>query len=880
MLRPVGAHPRAEARRHHDRCEGPGHEGMVMAGAGGFEPPVTGPKPAALPLGYAPPSELSYASDWGITRAGVDRAAASRGRRARADRARGSRGTSRAPRAAGRAPRGAGRRGQDPGDLVAPPGAGAGRRTQYRRDGDGPRRRSRSASRGLLKRTRRLSTKAIRSAIRSRRSRNQRAACSRRCSTTAARRSSAARRYQTGATTQARARAAQPPGRPRAHRPGDGRGRRRPGRRRSRRPGTRRARAGRRRARESAGGRRRDRSAGRLRSRAAGGRRRAPPGSASRRCSKRPAARRAGQTARTRPQSSSCPSPRQREEHDPEVLRQLERREPLAGSLGELRPGLEEEGDVGADPSGDSVRRRSREGASRVRGWRARVRRPASALPPPRPAASGILFSSRTRQHGSTPAASASRASAARTSVSLRSPSTSSAGARLELDRVAEVDPLHARSTTSCRPSAARRSDDEREVDLRGGRERAFTAAARPARRTRSGASASARTSPGESRSASSAPSPLSRPSTPASSSAFTSVLRRWRERALNDLLDAGELGPQARVAGRRRAPSPRSAAAGSTVRDDWVEARALGRQLHEHRDRAVALRPGRRRRSGRRPRAGPSRTRARRSGGRRGSRRRAVSRSCTGRLETNLSGGGSRSASGSVKRVAEARGSTFVVPGQRSRRCGSRPRSTSTACTRRDAVGEVSGEHAETGADLEHDVVRSRSASRPATPRMFSSTRKCWPSSRFGATGSFTADRRRPSRSRRSRRSSSAGVLAARRRRARRAYGRRWPARSAGRAPPAARGRGCRSRPGAGRRAHARRGRAKLVRLRVRHVAGEGHVPAALERRPEQPGRREAVEDDRAFSGKLGRARRACPPRLRACGRRAACQARAASSA
>src|SRR3954470_12686337 len=26
-----------------------------MAGAGGFEPPVTGPKPAALPLGYAPP---------------------------------------------------------------------------------------------------------------------------------------------------------------------------------------------------------------------------------------------------------------------------------------------------------------------------------------------------------------------------------------------------------------------------------------------------------------------------------------------------------------------------------------------------------------------------------------------------------------------------------------------------------------------------------------------------------------------------------------------------------------------------------------------------------------------------------------------------------
>ena len=56
MLRPVGAHARAQTGRHHDRCEGLAHEGMVMAGAGGFEPPVTGPKPAALPLGYAPPA--------------------------------------------------------------------------------------------------------------------------------------------------------------------------------------------------------------------------------------------------------------------------------------------------------------------------------------------------------------------------------------------------------------------------------------------------------------------------------------------------------------------------------------------------------------------------------------------------------------------------------------------------------------------------------------------------------------------------------------------------------------------------------------------------------------------------------------------------------
>ena len=33
----------------------PGFSGLEkMAGAGGFEPPVTGPKPVALPLGYAP----------------------------------------------------------------------------------------------------------------------------------------------------------------------------------------------------------------------------------------------------------------------------------------------------------------------------------------------------------------------------------------------------------------------------------------------------------------------------------------------------------------------------------------------------------------------------------------------------------------------------------------------------------------------------------------------------------------------------------------------------------------------------------------------------------------------------------------------------------
>ena len=58
VLRPLRAHARAEPGGEHDRCERTvGHED-VMAGAGGFEPPVTGPKPAALPLGYAPPSRV------------------------------------------------------------------------------------------------------------------------------------------------------------------------------------------------------------------------------------------------------------------------------------------------------------------------------------------------------------------------------------------------------------------------------------------------------------------------------------------------------------------------------------------------------------------------------------------------------------------------------------------------------------------------------------------------------------------------------------------------------------------------------------------------------------------------------------------------------
>ena len=55
VLRHRRSHPGPEAGGHDDCCDrGVGHVGWMMAGAPGFEPGIAGPKPAALPLGYAP----------------------------------------------------------------------------------------------------------------------------------------------------------------------------------------------------------------------------------------------------------------------------------------------------------------------------------------------------------------------------------------------------------------------------------------------------------------------------------------------------------------------------------------------------------------------------------------------------------------------------------------------------------------------------------------------------------------------------------------------------------------------------------------------------------------------------------------------------------
>ena len=194
----------------------------------------------------------------------------------------------------------------------------------------------------------------------------------------------------------------------------------------------------------------------------------------------------------------------------------------------ELRPVGEEERDVGAE-----LRARARaarrpaaaRGASRSR---AAAPSAASELPPPSPAATGIRFSIRTRQRGSTPARAASASSAPRTSVSPAKPVDAQLGGRLELDPVGERRCAGRRSTTSCLPSSRGGPTTSARLILAG--------AGRPHR----SASASATNSGGVERLganvgarpiAASAAAACSRVATPASSSEFGERLAPVRER-------------------------------------------------------------------------------------------------------------------------------------------------------------------------------------------------------------------------------------------------------------------------------------------------------------------------------------------------------------
>ena len=250
----------------------------------------------------------------------------------------------------------------------------------------------------------------------------------------------------------------------------------------------------------------------------------------------------------------------------------------------------------------------------------------ASELPPPRPAATGICLSMTARQYGSTPASPAISSSARRTSVSSSNPSTTRPAVRSSSDPVGEADPLkHGRHLVLAVRTT--RADDQCEVDLRVGEPFAH-ASSRSSSTNSGGASASARVE-GERPSRVRASTARGRSATPASSSEFGQRLAPVREGGLDHALHRSEaLGKLAAAEGDERGVDVR-------LRPEYrprhgMEARSLGRELHEHRDGAVGLRRRGRRRSGQRPRAGPSRTSSRPTAGRRGSRRRSASRCCT----------------------------------------------------------------------------------------------------------------------------------------------------------------------------------------------------------------------------------------------------------
>ena len=310
------------------------------------------------------------------------------------------------------------------------------------------------------------------------------------------------------------------------------------------------------------------------------------------------------------------------------------------------------------------------------------------------------------------------------------------------------------------------------------------------------------RSARGRSRSSAAAASP--REASPTSSSEFGSVLRRCANAASTTRLIAREVlghldAPERDERGVDVRPRPEH------VPRDRVEARALGRELEEHRDGAVRLRPGRGEEAVGDLALHHHAPVLDASVARRGSRRRAASRRCTA---------GSRRACAAAAR-ARARSRRARRRSSRStlRRSPSASRSVRLEAAveldrvdRRDAVGEVAREDAEPGPDLEHDVARLE-LGEPAdhaedvlvdekvlAELLLRRDVHGRPKARAAFASICAAE--------------LVGVLAAASRERRDACGRRSRARSAGRGAAAARGTGSRSRRGSGRRAPATRRR------------------------------------------------------------------------
>ena len=404
-----------------------------------------------------------------------------------------------------------------------------------------------------------------------------------------------------------------------------------------------------------------------------------------------------------RARSRASPRSRGRSEHDPVVLRQVERLQLAAVAGAELRAvGRGRTGRRRRAPPRRSCSSLGAAAARRSVSFASRSAVAASELPPPSPAATGIRFSiSRASAARLPPPRRAARARA-RTSVSPAKPSTLSARRRLERDPVGEVDRAGARSATSCLPSSRSGPTTSARLILAGAGAR-LTGAPRRARRTPA-ARAPRRASP-----ASTADRferrgrVLARRDARRARASSASVLRRCANAAVDDPLHARVVRRQRAV--RRKATSAESTfgRGRKTVRDTGWKPGALGDELDEHRDGAVRLRP----RLGEEPvgdlalhHHAPELDRP---AARRGSRRRAASRCCTGGSRRASSRPG---ASSTVERARPRRGASTL----------SRERRASCRLERaveldrmdvRDALREVAREDAEPGADLEHDVVR-----------------------------------------------------------------------------------------------------------------------------------------------------------------------------
>src|SRR4051812_11198854 len=413
-------------------------------------------------------------------------------------------------------------------------------------------------------------------------------------------------------------------------------------------------------------------------------------------------------------------------EQDGVVVRELERGQVRPGPAPELGPVGEADGDVGAEPRGEDMeplrRERGRERLVREDERSGRVR--AATAEPGR---NGDLLVDRdlpARLDGGVRREQLERGADERV---LREAVHGELPGRCELQAVRQLE-ADEDGDELVVAVGAERAGDEREVELRVGEADAHASASRR-RGNSSGASASARVS-APWPSVASAATVCARGAAPASSSAFARVFRRWPNAAPTSVRSS----PNRAGSGRRRNATSAESTFGrgrKTSRETgWKPVRSVASWSRTETAPYAFVRGAAKKRSA------TSRCTITHhcSTDGRPARLSATSGVATlyGRFATSLRGGGT-SAARSTRSASPKTTSTFVRAPRRSRRTGSSERSSSTAwtCATRSARNAVRmpgpGPISRTVSSAD------RSASRSMTRTMFSSTRKCWPSSFFG---------------------------------------------------------------------------------------------------------------------------------------------------